>query len=100
VTRKSKLPTFALTEGMVREGMLLAFSPDYGALGAQAAKLAVKATTSSIASIGVVAPEGVELAVNLQTARQLGLSDEDLAALLRYAEKAGCAVRPVAPERE
>ncbi len=93
-SRTERLPTFALSEAMVKEGMLVALSPDYAALGLQAAKLGRRiADGAAPSSIGVVAPEGVEVAVNLSTARRLGLGDDAIASLLRHAAKLGCTVK-------
>jgi len=95
--RAAKVPLFALTEGQVREGALLAFTADPVAIGSQAAKLTARLVNEHVdpGALAVMPPQGESAWVNLGTSRALGIANPFSARLLEYAGQQGLAVRAV-----
>ncbi|MFM7199533.1 MAG: ABC transporter substrate-binding protein [Myxococcota bacterium] len=79
-TAKVKLPYLAFSENFVKAGALISVSPDYAAIGSQAASLARQILDEKQApsSIPPMAPIGTHLTVNVDTARQLELKLDPL----------------------
>lgn len=82
-----KLPFFALNTRFVERGALLAFSLDYTRLGRQVGRIANQLAFEGrvAADIGQVAPEGLDIALNLTTAAQVGDPAQLYAGVLEYA---------------
>ena len=70
------LPFLAASDIFVKVGALASVTPDYMDLGRQSCELANALTTGemSFAGLDAVAPAKVNLAINLKTAHQIGLS--------------------------
>jgi len=96
-SKKSRAPLFALTEGQVREGALLAFTSNPLAIGAQAGKLGARIAQEHVdpGAIAVLPPAGLDLWVNLATARALGLDAGFAERVLDYAGRQGLAVKAI-----
>lgn len=73
-TLERHIPFMAFSTNFVKAGALLALSPDYFAIGRQAAVLMDKVVKIGISDQGkVIYPEGGRLIINLKTADILGL---------------------------
>jgi putative tryptophan/tyrosine transport system substrate-binding protein len=70
------LPFLAASDIFVKVGALASLTPDYMDLGRQSCELANALTNGemSLAGMNAVAPAKVNLAINLKTAKQIGLS--------------------------
>ena len=92
-----KLPLVGLAPGQVKEGALLALSPAPTGLGQQAGRLANRILHEKIdpGALAVANPEGVDLTVNLVTARGLGDPKGLALDLITYAAQKGLAIRVV-----
>jgi putative ABC transport system substrate-binding protein len=95
ISLEEKLPLFALTESQVRDGALLSVSPDYGAVGQQAGRLANRIVLEKVhpGALEVALPEVLDVAFNLATARKIGQARELSLDILEYAAKHGYFVR-------
>lgn len=84
---EQRLPFIALNARFVERGALLAFSVDYARLGRQVGRIANQLVFEGAAAdkIGLVAPEGLDVAFNLSTAERVGEGDELSANVLSYA---------------
>lgn len=73
---ENDLPFLAASDIFVKVGALASLTPDYTDLGRQSCELANALTTGevSLAGLDAVAPAKVNLAINLKTANQIGLS--------------------------
>ena len=73
---ESRIPFVAFSEAFARQGALLAFYPDPGAVGDQCATLAGQVLRGQIkpSQVGVRAPERYRVAVNRRVEDQLGLT--------------------------
>lgn len=82
-----KLPFFALDDGFVARGALISFTVDYIWVGRQVARLANQIVTENLSfkNSQIRDPEGLDLAVNITTATQLGIAPEFSVNLLKYA---------------
>ncbi len=90
-----KIPLLALSEGQVQDGALLSLSPNLAAIGQQAGRLANRIVYEKIdpGAVAVQQPEGIDMAVNLSTARKLGSECAVAVDLLRFASRNGYAVK-------
>lgn len=90
-----KVPVFALSEQQVRDGALVSLSPNYAALGQQAGRIAnrILADKASPATIPVAQPEGLDIAINLSTARQISAECGLALEIFKYAAKQGFPIR-------
>ncbi|MCP3097257.1 ABC transporter substrate-binding protein [Myxococcus sp. K15C18031901] len=90
-----RLPLVGLTPSQVKEGATLALSPSPLAIGLQAGRLANRIIHEKVdpGALAVAQPEGLDLSVNLSTARKLGPSPESVLELLRFAAKRDFAVK-------
>ncbi|WP_426732428.1 ABC transporter substrate-binding protein [Myxococcus faecalis] len=90
-----RLPLVALTPSQVKEGATLALSPSPLTIGLQAGRLANRIIHEKVdpGALAVAQPEGLDLSVNLTTARKLGPSSESVLELLRFAARKDFAVK-------
>jgi putative ABC transport system substrate-binding protein len=72
---KQNLPVLTISDAFVEAGALAALSPDYTDVGRQACQLSreIESGQRHPAQASIVPPSKVNIALNLQTARQLGL---------------------------
>jgi len=72
---KKKIPFFSLNSKFVEKGALCSLSIDYMRVGQQAGELAKRILDEKVApaSVPVRSPEGLEIAINLTTAREIGV---------------------------
>jgi putative ABC transport system substrate-binding protein len=72
---KQNLPVLTVSDAFVEAGALAALSPDYTDVGRQACQLSreIESGQRHPAQASIVPPTKVNIALNLQTARQLGL---------------------------
>ncbi len=84
-----KLPLLGLTSSQVKEGATVAVSPSPTAIGQQAGRLANRIIHEKVdpGALAVAQPEGMDIAINLTSARKLGPSCDAAMELLRYAAK-------------
>lgn len=87
--REKKLPVFALSEEQVRSGALVALSPDVAGIGRQAGRLANRILHDGVAprALPVADPEGLDLAINVSTARRLAVGCDLALDIFTYAAK-------------
>ena len=71
----NRVPIFSPSPEMVREGALVSISPDFASIGHQAGKLAneIIYRHSQPSSLEVATPDGLEIAINLTTAKRIGV---------------------------
>lgn len=81
------LPYLGFSENFVKAGALVSVSPDYAAIGSQAASVARQILEEKTApsAIPPAAPIGTHLAVNVDSARTLGLKLDSL--ILAFADE-------------
>lgn len=73
--REDKLPLIVTEDWYVEQGALISFGGDFKETGAQAAKLVVKVLKGAKpAELSIQTPEKLVLAINLTTARDIGLT--------------------------
>lgn len=86
---QNKIPFLALDDGFVVRGALLSFSVDYVWIGRQAVRLANRISNQSLSvkDLNIIEPEGLNLSVNMSTAKTIGLSADLPLNLLNYAAK-------------
>ncbi len=72
---KHRLPVLTISDAFVEAGALAALSPDYTDVGRQACQLSreIESGRRPTAQASIVPPDKVNVAINLQTASQLGL---------------------------
>ncbi|MBN2362480.1 MAG: ABC transporter substrate-binding protein [Deltaproteobacteria bacterium] len=72
---KKKIPFFSLNSKFVEKGALVSLGIDYMRIGQQAGQLAKRILDEKVqpSSIAVRSPEGLEIAINLTTAREIGV---------------------------
>ena len=91
-----RLPVLAFAPNLVAEGALAALSPDYAAVGRQAARLARPWLQGGKGGLGPVAePESLEVTLGLGTARKLGFAAENARDLLTYLSSGDLRLRVV-----
>ena len=91
----NKVPVFALSEQQVKDGALVSLSPNYTAMGQQAGKIANKIIDQKLApgSLMVAQPDGLDLAINLSTAKQIGAECNLALEIFKFAAKQGYPIR-------
>lgn len=84
---EQKLPFLALDARFVERGALLAFAVDYARMGRQVGRIANQLVFEgqSPQQVGLVTPEGVDIAFNLSTAEKVGKKAELYESVLEYA---------------
>ncbi|XXF76381.1 ABC transporter substrate binding protein [Myxococcaceae bacterium GXIMD 01537] len=90
-----KVPLVALTSSQVKEGATLALSPSPTSIGQQAGRLANRIVHERVdpGALAVAQPEGMDISVNLTTARKLAPSSDAVLELLRFAASRDYPVR-------
>jgi putative tryptophan/tyrosine transport system substrate-binding protein len=72
--KREKIPLIAHEDTLVQQGALMAFGPEFGAVGAQSASLVAKLLAGAKASeLPIQTPQQLLLSVNLATANAIGL---------------------------
>lgn len=92
-----KLPVVGLAAAQVKQGALFALAAAPLALGQQAGRLANRILIEKVdpGAMAVANPEGVELHVNLSTAKKLGAADSFALDLVTFAARQGLTVKVV-----
>jgi putative ABC transport system substrate-binding protein len=74
-TFKNKVPFFSVSHKLVENGALVSLSPDFAAIGAQAGRIALKIVQEKLSPklIPVADPDGLDIAINLTTAKRIGV---------------------------
>lgn len=96
-SQDEKLPAVGLASAQVKQGALFALSAAPLALGQQAGRLANRILIERVdpGAMAVANPEGLELYVNLTTARKLGAADSFALDLVTFAARQGLTVKVV-----
>ncbi len=96
-SRAEKVPVVGLAAAQVKQGALLALSPAPLAIGQQAGRLANRVLVEKVdpGALAVANPEGVELHVNLATARRLGAPETFALDVVTFAARQGLTLRVV-----
>jgi putative ABC transport system substrate-binding protein len=92
---ESKLPVFALSEQQVRDGALVSLSPNYTAIGQQAGKIANRVLFDKVnpGTLVVAQPEGLDIAINLTTAKRIGVECNLALEIFKFAAKQAYPIR-------
>lgn len=95
--KEQSLPVVGLAPAQVKQGALFALAPAPLSVGLQAGRVANRIVVEKVdpGALAVATPEGVELHVNLQVAKRLGLPDAFTNELLLFAARQGLAVKAV-----
>jgi len=95
--QEEKLPAVGLASRQVKRGALFALAAAPLALGQQAGRLANRILIERVdpGAMAVANPEGLELHVNLSTARKLGAADSFALDLVTFAARQGLTVKVV-----
>jgi putative ABC transport system substrate-binding protein len=90
-----KIPLFALSESQVRDGALVSLSPNFSSIGQQAARVANRLVSEKIAagSVPVAAPDGLDIAINLSSAKRIGVECNLALEIFKFAAKQGYPIR-------
>lgn len=96
-SRAEKVPVVGLAAAQVKQGALFALSPAPLAIGQQAGRLANRVLVEKVdpGALAVANPEGVELHVNLATARRLGAPEAFALDVVTFAARQGLTLRVV-----
>jgi putative ABC transport system substrate-binding protein len=88
---ENKLPVFALSEQQVKDGALVSLSPNYTGLGQQVGRIAnrILSDKASPGSLVVAQPEGLDIAINLTTAKRIGAECNLALEIFKFAAKQG-----------
>ncbi|MFT3706551.1 MAG: ABC transporter substrate binding protein [Archangium sp.] len=94
---EEKLPAVGLASAQVKQGALFALAAAPLALGQQAGRIANRVLVEKVdpGAMAVANPEGLELHVNLSTARKLGAADTFALDLVTFAARQGLTVKVV-----
>ena len=94
-TFKNKVPFFSVAHRLVETGALVSLSPDYAAIGAQAGKVAARLLNDKVPlkSIPVADPEGLDIAVNLTTAKRIGVECDIALEIFTFAATRGYPIK-------
>lgn len=94
-SREEKLPTVGLGPAQVKQGALFALSPAPVSVGLQAGRLANRILNEKVdpGALAVAGPDGVELHVNLSTARLLGSAEAFALEAVSFAARQRLAVK-------
>jgi putative ABC transport system substrate-binding protein len=90
-----KVPLFALSDSQVRDGALVSLAPNFTTIGQQAARLANRILGEKLAagSLPVAAPEGLDIAINLSTAKRIGVECDLALEIFKFAARQGYPIR-------
>lgn len=96
-SREEALPVVGLAPAQVKQGALFALAPAALSVGLQAGRVANRILVEKVdpGALAVATPEGVELHVNLQAAKRLGLPEAFTTELLLFAARQNLAVKAV-----
>jgi putative ABC transport system substrate-binding protein len=96
-SQDEKLPAVGLASAQVKQGALFALGAAPLALGQQAGRIANRILVEKVdpGAMAVANPEGLELWVNLSTARKLGAADTFALDLVTFAARQGLTVKVV-----
>lgn len=94
-SRTQNVPIYGINANHVQRGALITLALDWPRVGRQAGKLAnrVLADPEAIGLLGLQAPEGLDLALNLTVARRLAMAEKVGAASLELAAERGYGVK-------
>jgi len=94
-TFKNKVPFFSVAHRLVETGALVSLSPEYGSIGGQAGKVAVRILNDKIPvkAIPVADPEGLDIAVNLTTAKRIGVECDIALEIFTFAATRGYPIK-------
>lgn len=74
-TLEEKVPTLVYSEFLVKAGLLLSLTPDYFSIGKQAGNIICRSgKISPKMNPSIISPEVLRLAINLKTAKRIGLN--------------------------
>ncbi len=92
---KRKIPLFAINYKFVERGALVSMGLDYARIGQQAGRLASRIISGRTrpSDIGVQSPEGVDIAINLSTARAIGVQCDLAIDIFTFAAEQKYAIR-------
>lgn len=93
--QEARLPSVAVAPSQVKQGALLALAPSPLGIGLQAGRIANRVLVEKVdpGALAVAQPEGVEVHVNLSTARRLGNPEAFVMDLVGFAGKRGLALK-------
>jgi putative ABC transport system substrate-binding protein len=94
-TFKNKVPFFSIAHKLVETGALVSLSPNFAAIGAQAGRLALKVLKENVSPklIPVADPEGLDIAVNLTTAKRIGVECDIALEIFTFAATRGYPIK-------
>lgn len=96
-SQEEKVPAVGLAAAQVKQGALFALAPAPLAIGQQAGRLANRVVVEKVdpGALAVANPEGLELNVNLSTARKQGAAEAFALDVVTFAARQGLTVKVV-----
>jgi len=90
-TRQNRVPLFSISEKMVKAGALVSLAAHPYSIGQQAGRMANKILRQGVTPdlIPVEAPEGLEIAINLATAKGIGVECDIALEVFTFAARNG-----------
>jgi len=90
-TKRNKVPLFSVSEKMVKAGALVSLSAYPYAIGQQTGRIANKVLRQgvSLEMIPIAPPEGLEIAINLGTAKRIGVECDIALEVFTFAARNG-----------
>ena len=94
-TFKNKVPFFSVAHRLVESGALVSLSPDYAAIGMQAGRLVQRILNDKVKpkDLPVADPEGLDIAVNLTTAKRIGVECDIALEIFTFAATRGYPIK-------
>lgn len=95
--KEESLPVVGLAPAQVKQGALFALAPAPLSIGLQAGRIANRVLVEKVdpGALAVATPDGVELHVNLQTAKRLGLPESFAGEVLVFGARQGLSIRAI-----
>ncbi|MFH1808266.1 MAG: ABC transporter substrate-binding protein [Pseudomonadota bacterium] len=92
---KKRIPLFSINYKFVEKGALVSMGIDYARIGQQAGRLANRILKENVkpSAVGVQSPEGLDIAINLTTARAIGVECDLALEIFTYAAERQYAIR-------
>lgn len=92
---KKRIPFFSINYKFVEKGALVSMGIDYARIGQQAGRVANQIIKKKVkpAKISVESPEGLDIAINLTTARKIGVECDLALEIFTYAAERQFAIR-------
>ncbi len=92
---KKRIPLFSINYKFVEKGALVSMGINYARIGQQAGRLANRILEDNVkpGSVGVQSPEGLDIAINLTTAREIGVECDLALEIFTYAAERQFAIR-------